>query len=328
MSDAALLELARRDELSPAALEQALEWLVLRWSNEMSATDEHALEQWRVADPHHERAWQRVQGLDNRLATAVAPVGGERLRVARNRIARRSLLKMLALMALGSAGTYGVTHSSAVRQQLADQRTGIDEIRTLTLADGTEMTLNTRSAVDIHFNARERRLHLLAGEIAIATAQDVAGRPFFVETSLGSIAPIGTRFSVRLADERVHVAVEQGAVLVQLLESGERVRVDAGQQLHFGAGDVAASEPLADAALSWQRGVLVAERWRLADFLDEVARYRRGVVRCDPAIADLIVSGAYPLNDTDRILDTLAGVLPIRIDRVMPWWVSVQAREK
>ncbi|WP_370444251.1 hypothetical protein [Candidatus Burkholderia verschuerenii] len=52
---------------------------------------------------------------------------------------------------------------------------------------------------------------------------------------------------------------------------------------------------------------------RLADFLSEIGRYRRGVVRCDASIADLRLSGTYPLDDTDRVLAALAHALPVRI---------------
>jgi transmembrane sensor len=211
---------------------------------------------------------------------------------------------------------------------LADLKTSAGEIRKLALTDGSQLTLNTRSAVNIHFTASERRVRLLAGEIAIATAPDSIGRPLYVDTQLGRIAPIGTRFSVRLDDEHVHVAVEEGSVLVQPRGVANSVRLDTGRQLRFTANNVSDSEPLADASVSWQRGVLMVERWRLADFLDEVARYRGGVIRCDREVADLVVSGAYPLADTDRILDTLADVLPICIDRTMPWWVSIRARQK
>ena len=64
----------------------------------------------------------------------------------------------------------------------------------------------------------------------------------------------------------------------------------------------------------------------LADFLREVARYRTGVLRCDPAVADLIVSGVYPIKDTDAILQSLARALPVQVHSVTPYWVTVSAR--
>ena len=62
----------------------------------------------------------------------------------------------------------------------------------------------------------------------------------------------------------------------------------------------------------------------LADLVAELARYRRGVLRCDPAVAHLRASGLYSLRDTDRALDSLARALPVRVRRLSPWWVTVQ----
>ncbi|KAG1069089.1 hypothetical protein G6F55_014487 [Rhizopus delemar] len=72
--------------------------------------------------------------------------------------------------------------------------------------------------------------------------------------------------------------------------------------------------------------MLAVRNWRLADLVDELARYRRGVLRCDPAVAGLRVSGAFPLADTDGSLRLLEKTLPVRISRVTPFWVTVAPR--
>jgi len=66
---------------------------------------------------------------------------------------------------------------------------------------------------------------------------------------------------------------------------------------------------------------------RLADFLVQLSRHRPGVVRCDPAVAELVVSGVYPLDDTDRVLAALAQALPVRADYATRYWVTVRARQ-
>jgi len=58
----------------------------------------------------------------------------------------------------------------------------------------------------------------------------------------------------------------------------------------------------------------------------ELARYHRGVLRCDPAAADLTVSGAFPVADTEASLALLAKSLPVRIGRATSYWITVQAR--
>jgi transmembrane sensor len=140
----------------------------------------------------------------------------------------------------------------------------------------------------------------------------------------GAVRPIGTQFSVRRTGAESQVGVAAGAVLIQPRRSGTSVRLDAGQQTVFTSQRVGAIAA-GNLQTGWCRGLLVAERMRLVDFLRELGRYRPGVIRCDPAVADLIVSGAYPLADTDRILAALDQALPIKIRLRTAWWVVVEA---
>ncbi|MGH8485657.1 MAG: iron dicitrate transport regulator FecR, partial [Pseudomonas sp.] len=63
----------------------------------------------------------------------------------------------------------------------------------------------------------------------------------------------------------------------------------------------------------------------LADVLADLSRYRSGVLRCDPRIAGLKVSGAFPIDDTDRALAALESGLSLRITRYSRYWVNVSA---
>jgi transmembrane sensor len=74
---------------------------------------------------------------------------------------------------------------------VADYRTAIGEQREIILADGTRLWLNTASAINVYFNARERRIQLVTGEIFIATAKDTR-RPFQVDTAQGQLRALGT----------------------------------------------------------------------------------------------------------------------------------------
>ncbi|MGO1254828.1 MAG: FecR domain-containing protein, partial [Alcaligenes aquatilis] len=107
--------------------------------------------------------------------------------------------------------------------------------------------------------------------------------------------------------------------------AGQRTRLQAGQQVLFSKQQSYTPEPANEQASAWQRGLLVAERWRLGDFLAEVARYRAGVLRCDPAVAGLMISGVYPLQDTDAILQSVSQALPVQVRMMTPYWVTVSA---
>jgi transmembrane sensor len=69
--------------------------------------------------------------------------------------------------------------------------------------------------------------------------------------------------------------------------------------------------------------MLVANRMRLDRFVAELGRYRTGIVRCDADVAHREVTGAFRIDDTDKALEVLAGVLDLRLRYRTRYWVSV-----
>lgn len=318
---------ARHGDIPEPILAQGLEWLVILWSGEASADERAAWQRWRAAHPDHERAWQQVQRIDTRLMEVSPEASAQALARSGRQAVRRKALRLMGWAVLG-AGAAGLAAQRLPWQTyVADYRSAVGERREVMLADGTRLTLNGDSAVDIEYTADARRLVLRRGEIYVQTGHGpaAAGRPFFVVTAHGDVQALGTRYTVEQQRERVRVGVYEGAVEIQP-SRGRALRLDAGQSAAF---TPLAAELMPDAlpqAPAWLRGQLVAERLRLADFLDQVGRYRRGVIRCDPRVADLIVSGVYALDDTDRILASLARALPLRVSRYTAYWVVVEPR--
>jgi transmembrane sensor len=73
--------------------------------------------------------------------------------------------------------------------------------------------------------------------------------------------------------------------------------------------------------------MLLADKMRLADFVAELSRYRRGALYCDPAVAGLQVSGAFPIDDTERVLRMLVSTYPVdAVTRLHGYWVTLVAR--
>ena len=104
------------------------------------------------------------------------------------------------------------------------------------------------------------------------------------------------------------------------MRDGERTRFD---QRH-----AEAPAPAREADAAWARGVLLAEDMRLADFTARLARYRSGFLRCDPAVAELRVTGVFPLRDTDRALHNLTLGVPVDIRYHTRYWVTVGPRAR
>ena len=203
------------------------------------------------------------------------------------------------------------------------------ERRELTLADGTGVTLNTASALDVRFDAHQRLLVLRAGEIFVATAPDTAAvhRPLRVATHQGLLQALGTRFTVRQDEGRTRLAVLEGAVRITSDSGAAPVVVDAGGQTVFSKDTIEAPTARDPDASAWSRGMLVADRMRLADFSAEVARYRPGLLACDAPVAELRVSGAFPIDDTDRVLRMLVSTYAVEaVSRLRGHWVTLVAR--
>ncbi|MEK7944076.1 FecR domain-containing protein [Pigmentiphaga sp. YJ18] len=313
--------------IDPRILEQASDWLVQLHGGGMTDEARAAFQRWRQSDPEHDRAWARAELLMNKLGGLPPSLAMPSLdRPARG--SRRAAIARLAMLAATVPAGWAAWRLARHEGWAADHRTRTGERRDLRLADGTRLMLNTATAIDVRFDATQRLIHLRAGEILIQTAPDSAPvrRPFLVGTGEGRMEALGTRFSVRQDEGRTTVAVFENAVRIEPRGASPAV-LEAGHRVSFTASGLAAPAPADEAAIAWTRGMLLADRMLMADVVAEVARYRGGIVRCDPAIADIPVSGAFPIADTDRTLGMLAATYPVRaVTRAGGYWVSVVPR--
>lgn len=325
-------------EVDPQVALQAAEWLVRLQTDGNNTAYQAELMRWRASDPCHEMAWQRAEqvlgklsasraGIDNRLGALSAAALRESSRTQRRMAAR---LLATAIMA-GPVG-YASWRLAPWSEWTADLRTATGERRETRLPDGSQIQLDTGSAVDLAYTATERRLILRAGAVWIQTATDSAQRPFLVQTSEGTARALGTRYTVRMeptsesAAPSSLIAVQQGAVELHAAKGGMTVRLDAGNQARMTAAHIDLPEPAGLAADGWTHGVLYAEKTPLGVFAAELSRYRPGILRSDPAVAALPVSGAFQLRDTDEALMALAASLPVRILQRTRYWVTIAPR--
>ena len=315
--------MARPQPLDHATLEAAARWYVDLRGEVPSEAIREAHRRWLERDPRHVQAWERLARLQDKLDQVVPGIARPTLASARAK--RRDVLKVLSILLMaGGAGTLA-WNTTPLPTLMADQRTGTGERRRMRLDDGTQLQLNTATAVDIHYSENLREVRLLQGEIFIDTARDERARPFVVHTAEGSIRALGTRFVVRREADLTQVSVQQHAVEVRSANVPDTaVRVDAGQQVNFRRDAI---EPLQRAnpqADAWTRDMLVVNDWRLSEFIRELQRYRPGHLGCDPAVSALRISGAFHLGSTDTILENLTSTLPVRIRRFSRFWTSVE----
>lgn len=314
----------RRDShtLDPHILNEAADWLMRLSEGNVNDAERHAWERWRASSPAHSEAWARAELLLSKLQSLPPTLAMPALDRPGNPERRAAMGKLAALLALAPLA-WGSWRLNEWQQWTADYRAPVGERRDLTLNDGTLVTLNTDTAIDVYFDSHQRLLLLRRGEILIQTVADPSPvpRPFKVQTEQGRMQALGTRFSVREETGHTRLAVMEGAVRIELKGLEEKV-VSAGQSSGFTAFAIDAVKPVDKSALAWTRGMLMADNMRLADFVSELTRYRNGVLRCDPAIANLRISGAFPINDTRRTLSMLAQTYPINVtSRLGDYWI-------
>lgn len=312
--------------LPKATLEAAARWYVQLHDvdpGDATAGARHiAWQQWLAADEGHRLAWARMEALEQRLNGLPADIAAPTL--TGKTAQRRRTVKLLGMLVAAGAFTALLPQiESGVRVARADYRTRTGERRQLVLADGGILDINTDSAVDVEYTETARYLHLLRGDILVQTAKDPHRRPFEVHTAQGRIRALGTRFSVSYQENQTRVAVLEDSVEIHP-SAGAPIRLDAGQEAVFSTLGATSTKPVSIGEASWSQGKLVVIEQRLADFLGELERHRPGKIVCAPEIADMRLSGAFRLDDTDEVLDNLAASLPIKLRFFTRYWVSVE----
>ncbi|MDM2925000.1 ferric citrate uptake sigma factor regulator FecR [Citrobacter sp. Cpa228] len=305
------------------ALRSASHWYAVLSGDRVSPQQEARWQQWYELDQDNQWAWQQVENLRNQLNHVPGDVASRALHDTH--LTRRHVMKGLLLL-LGVGGGWQLWQSEAGEGLRADYRTAKGVVSHERLEDGSLLTLNTQSAADVRFDAHQRTVHLWYGEIAIVTAKDDQLRPFRVMTLQGQLTALGTEFTVFQHDNITRVAVQQHAVEVSLANHPQEKRiVNAGEGLQFSASEFAEIATSDDESAAWTQGVLSFSDKPLGEVIATLSRYRNGVLRCDPAVAGLRLSGTFPLKNTDAILNVIAQTLPVKIQSVTRYWVNISA---
>lgn len=315
------------DTLKPnerEAISEAARWYARLASESPTAGDQQAWQRWLAADPIHQQAWQRIESVNlqmsrvpGRLAAATLASAGQ---------SRRQVLRSVVVLAsLGGLATLG-WRSDARQRFTAGYKTAVGERRRFTLADGSQMLLNTDSAVDVRFDANQRLIILRAGEVLVSTASDALDRPFRVQSPDASVRALGTRFTVRRWNGGTEVAVLEKAVEVSAPGQRTALRLEAGQHARITSGVIGAAQANNASVGAWEQGSLIAIDRPLGELLEELGRYRHGWLRCDPRISGLRISGAFPLDDTNLALRALERSFPVAAVYRTGYWVTVIPR--
>ncbi len=332
-------------EPTPAAsiLDQAIDWwLVLRDEAVDSATlDRFSI--WIAADPRHAGAFAEAERLFQDMVQAATLSGKESLTattpnparitptaksLAAARFKPRAARRRLGWLAAAAAAVWLVlaqpwlAQASLFGRLTSDYYTRAGEIKAVTLPDGSQILLNTDSAVKVNYAALERGIELLYGQARFEAAPD-ARRPFAVRAGELSVRALGTVFDVYRMRQDTQIVVERHAVSISnLAAAGEAVRVAEGQQLRFRAGQgLPPPEPVnLKQAVAWQSRKLVVADQPLSVVFTELERYRGGrIVTLSPELERLRVTGIFTLDASDSAARKICLALNLQTQMLGTW---------
>lgn len=318
------------------AADAAAEWFALR-RRKADASEEKQFSEWLEASPANRKAYDEVTRSWEISALAAADT---------NVIAMRSEALMLrpsepreysrlwgaaatiAFFLLVLSGVY-VSDPGFIKhfEQPAEVdhmvlRTGIGQQATATLEDGSLVTLNTNTVLEVNYSKLRRDIRLVGGQALFKVAHNVA-RPFVVAAANREVVAVGTEFEVRLDGQKVRVALLEGRVRVQPIQtrrnedSAEPIAVlSPGEQLVANtSGDVVVKSAKVDELVSWQTGRVRFDDMPLADAVAEMNRYNHTpIVITDPAAAKLRISGSFRAGQSWPFAEAVGDAFGLKAD--------------
>lgn len=184
------------------------------------------------------------------------------------------------------------------------------EQRTIHLADGSDIELNTNTALEVHFGAKKRKILLLKGEAYFNVAKDKI-RPFIVDVGKGEVMAVGTAFNIYRDSDKTVVTVTEGSVEVTDTQYGTPVKRSSfmapNQKItinEHGLGRVLASAKGEN--VEWRSNTVVFDDVPLPKALAEVGRYLPfEVVSKDASLSQMNVSGTFSLRSPHATLEAI-----------------------
>lgn len=328
----------KSDELSlppsslPPAEAEATRWQVRRRDGQFSANDEREYRVWLERDPAHRAAAAKVE----RYWQMMGAIGDDpEIMALTERRARESnrpvrALRLAALAAgLVAAITFGwslrdtrpvaapaasvaiAAHTAAPQEQ--SFRTSIGQRTTVTLADGSVITLDTDSLLRTRESSSERRVELQRGRAYFKVAKHKA-RPFVVVAAGKSVVATGTEFAVDVDPAAMVVTLVEGGVRVEaprkILPGNQTVDLHPGQQLTARLDTDSrwrTTRVDVEKEVSWTSGRLHFFNDTLGKAASEMNRYsEKKIIIRDAAAAAQPIVGNFRAGDVDAFVRAVA----------------------
>lgn len=306
--------------------ETAAGWAARRLGG--AGADEAGFARWLAEDPAHAEAYDRAEAAWRLIGQEAGTEGLMALRrdaLARARARRpdRSFSRDRRLIAAGLVAAVAAPVAGALwlkwgRQQDQLVQTGLGEQRTLTLPDGSRVTLDAMTVMRIRYTPGLRAIDLVGGRAYFEVAKDPS-RPLRVRAGPRTVTALGTAFSVRREPRETTIVLAEGKVSVSNHESAAVLAiVRPGQAMVLGDGLAATAPRTVDLnrALAWRRGQVVLDNVSLDEAAAEMNHYSTlQVVVADARLRGLRVSGTFNAGDNAAFVEAVQSYFPVQVKK-------------
>jgi transmembrane sensor len=310
-----------RDEIATETRKDvAIDWFLRRGAGPLTAAEAEAFEAWLEQSPENEKtyavldlAWStagEAQDHPDISARNTALVKA----VDRDRRTRRAAMAMLAVAVIGGAGLGWRTFTATKPLATQSFETAVGQRATVTLPDGSRITLNTDTIVRTRADHDRRLVYLDKGQAFFKVAKD-RRHPFVVTAGGRTVTALGTAFDVRLEKGALKVVLVEGKVRVEsaaralaqparnaaLPEPAQATEMTAGSELIASDNSPwSLARTDVDRETSWLHGQITFDDAPLGEIVAELNRYStRKLVIADPRLADVRLGGIYTPGDVE-----------------------------
>ena len=309
--------------------EQAIVWFSKTRSGALTPQENARFQHWKKQSPVNERAYREVSQLwhDDDFVQALS-VTGLSYTTPPNRRRRPDVYRIFRY-SLGIAACLGIwlLVADPVVRFRADYYTPVGKQQTIHLSDGSNVTLNTDTAITVAINHEQRYVRLLKGEAYFDVSPD-AGKPFTVDSGETGTQVLGTRFIVRDSPDGDQVTVLEGLVKVSNAAQQQSAFLHPGEQVGNSGGGLTAIRHIAvHRDFSWIKGRLTFQDETLAHVVNEIGRYLPGyVLISDAALKSYRINARLDISQPLLAFDTLQETLPVKVTHISAWLTIISRR--
>ena len=301
----------------------AAKWFLRMQETTADSTERSQFEAWLMQSPQHQQeyatisdAWHGIDSLDELAKLAEAKQANHQMtqqkgsKKIKNIMGAMSACFIVGLVGLVGHQQYHLWQASPTLQLASQSK--IAQIVTQTLDDGSQITLNASSQIQVTYYRNQRHIDLIKGE-AIFNVEKDPNRPFIVETNTAKITVLGTRFAVNKLSNIVRVSVDHGRVQVESKGKQSKLILQNGQVAEIASGQAVQpiDVPAAD-YFKFAAGTVVFNKANMTEIAEVLSRYRLKNVITQGHSPDKI-SAVFDIKDTETFIKTLPKIANVSL---------------